>query len=90
MQVFLHKVFPLPKLNAALHKSCAKTGFSAAFLKKLRKSCVFFQTCVEAVEMLRFFSDLRISCVKAALFCVGCAEAAYLSWFVSESCVFNS
>ena len=86
----LQIVLPLPKLNAALGKSCAKAGFSAAFLKKLRKSCVFFQTCVEAVEMLRFFSDLHISCVKAVLFCVGCAEAAYLSWFVSESCVFNS
>ena len=69
---------PLPKLNAALRKSCVKAGFSAAFLKKLR----FFQTCVKAVEMLLFFSDLRISCVKAVLFCVGCAEAAYLSWFV--------
>ena len=38
---YLLGVIPLPKLNAALRKSCVKAGFSAAFLKKLRKSCVF-------------------------------------------------
>ena len=38
---------PLPKLNAALCKSCVKAGFSAAFLKKLRKSCVFFRPALK-------------------------------------------
>ena len=62
LEIFRH---PLPKLNAALHKSCAKAGFSAALLKKLRKSCIF-QTWVKAVEMLPFFFrpayKLRKSC----------------------------
>ena len=38
---------PLPKLNAALRKSCVKAGFSAAFLKKLRISCVFFRPALK-------------------------------------------
>ena len=29
------------------------------------------------------------SCRKAVLLCVSCAEAGYLIWSVSESCVFN-
>ena len=46
------KLRPLRKLNAALYKSCAKAGFSAAFLR------IFWK----AVEKVRFFSDLRKSC----------------------------